>query len=67
MLRSIKSPDGHMKEEIIRAKWTMDGATTLREAAQKLRAYAGQLEKMEAGGWQLVDEVSDDYGTASVS
>jgi hypothetical protein len=48
--------------EIIRAKWTMDGAKTLSEAAEKLRAFAKELEELEGEGWQLEQEVSDDYG-----
>jgi hypothetical protein len=48
--------------ETIRSKWTMDGAQTLAEAATKLRAYAANLEELEREGWQLVGEVSDDYG-----
>jgi hypothetical protein len=50
-------------EEIIRAKWTFDDATTLSEAAKKLRTYADELEEMERKGWQLEAPVEDDYGT----
>jgi hypothetical protein len=49
-------------EEIIRAKWQMDGATTLSEAAEKLRAFADELIQMEKDGWQLTQPVEDDYG-----
>jgi hypothetical protein len=48
--------------DIIRAKWAMDGATTLAEAAAKLRAFADELDRMHAGGYRLEDEVADDYG-----
>jgi hypothetical protein len=51
--------------EIIRAKWTMDGSTTLGEAAVKLRAFADELDRMEADGWQLERPVEDDYGYAT--
>lgn len=47
---------------IIRAKGTMDGATTLPEAAARLRTFAVYLETMEAEGWQLTAPVNDDYG-----
>jgi hypothetical protein len=53
--------------ETIRAKWLMDGAATLSEAAQKLRDYADDLIKMERDGWQLVDVVGDDNGTVERS
>ena len=46
----------------IRAKWTMDGATTLSEAADLLRQTADALIAMEGQGWQLLAPVNDDYG-----
>ena len=48
--------------ETIRAKWTMDGATTLAEAAVKLRQYADYLERLSGDGWELTQPVDDDYG-----
>ena len=47
---------------IIRAKWIMDGATSLAEAAAKVRAFAAELDQMVTDGWELVDEVTDDHG-----
>jgi hypothetical protein len=49
-------------DEIIRAKWTMDGAETLSEAAKMLRDFADHLEELERKGWQLDGPVADDYG-----
>jgi len=49
--------------EIIRAKWTMDGAATLPEAAAKLREKAAELDRMHAEGWRLEGPVEDDYGS----
>ena len=37
--------------EIIRAKWIMDDATTLHEAAGMLRAEADRLEQLHEDGW----------------
>ena len=51
-----------MIEEVIRAKWIMDGAKTLTEAAQRLREEADRLEKLQADGWELTTPVEDDYG-----
>ena len=48
--------------ETIRAKWTMDEAETLLEAAEKLRVYANDLEKMHNEGWRLREPIADDYG-----
>ena len=46
----------------IRAKWTMDGATTLREAASKLRQEADWLEDLANAGFELNAPIQDDYG-----
>ena len=50
------------REILIRAKWTFDGAKTLAEAAQMLRGYAADLEGLSALGFELRDEIVDDYG-----
>ena len=50
------------REILIRAKWTFDGAKTLVEAAQRLRDYAADLEGLAALGFELRDEIVDDYG-----
>jgi hypothetical protein len=49
-------------DSIIRCKWTMDGATTLTEAAAKLHAYADWLLDKESKGHQLTGTIEDDYG-----
>lgn len=48
--------------ESIRAKWSMDGATTLTEAAECLRQYADYLVGREKEGWQLIEPIDDDWG-----
>lgn len=48
--------------QTIRAKHLMDNATTLADAAAKLRKTAEYLEQMETDGWQLTEPVTDDYG-----
>ena len=52
-------------ERTIRAKWVIDEAKTLGEAAARVRQFADNLEAMEAEGWQLVDIIYDDYGFAT--
>lgn len=49
-------------DDVIRAKWVMDGARTLSEAARKLEAFAVELRELEESGWQLAGPVEDDYG-----
>lgn len=49
-------------ELTIRAKWSIDGATTLGEAADMLRKFALWLECTAAEGWELVDPIQEDYG-----
>lgn len=69
----VKKTDAHKKDEteqdfdpeketIVRAKWTIDGAKTLEEAAQKSEAFATELRRLAKDGWELTAPVSDDYG-----
>lgn len=48
--------------ELIRAKWTMDGSTTLDEAAEKLDRFAAYLRDLASKGWTLAEPIADDYG-----
>ena len=48
--------------DIIRAKWVMDGATTLAEAADRLEGFAKYLRELEVDGKQLTGPVENDYG-----
>lgn len=54
--------DDYDDAPIIRAKWIMDDAVTLAEAATKVRLFADLLDEMAAEGWELREPVSDDYG-----
>ncbi|HEV8536415.1 MAG TPA: hypothetical protein VGR87_11985 [Candidatus Limnocylindria bacterium] len=45
----------------IRAKWTMDGARTLQEAAERFRERADELERLARAGFELDHAVEDDY------
>jgi len=45
----------------LRAKWTMDGASTLAEAAAMFRREADELERLAAAGFELDQPVADDY------
>jgi hypothetical protein len=47
---------------MIRAKWILDGAVTLAEAAQKARDFADHLQGLHDQGYILRDPVADDYG-----
>lgn len=49
--------------EMIRAKWLMDDATTLVEAAERLEAEAKRLRQLADEGWTLDGPIDDDYGT----
>lgn len=48
--------------ETIRAKWLMDGAETLQEAADRLRAEADRLSQLHTAGWTLAEPIDGDYG-----
>lgn len=55
-------PSGPQPGDIIRAKWTIDGATTLAEAADRLEGFAARLRDLHQQGWTFVEPVADDYG-----
>jgi hypothetical protein len=49
---------GHL---VMRAKWTMDGATTLAEAAARFRERAKELHELARAGFELEQPVHDDH------
>ena len=59
---AAQNPADEGIEPVIRAKWLMDGATTLAEAATKLREYANELDQLARDGWTLEQPIEDDYG-----
>ena len=61
-LRGYLDEYAEPREILIRAEWTFDGAKTLREAAERLRDYAADLDGLAAIGFELRDEIVDDYG-----
>ncbi len=50
------------REILIRTNWSFDGAKTLADAARRLRDYASDLDSLAALGFELRDEIVDDYG-----
>lgn len=50
------------EHETVRAKWSLDGASTLAKAAQKARGLADWLQGLHDQGYVLEDEIADDYG-----
>lgn len=48
-------------EQIVRAKWTFDGAESIEEMAKMLEQKAALLRDMDDDGWELEQEVQDDY------
>lgn len=51
-------------EIVLRAKWAMDGAESLDEAAGMLRLLADELEALAQAGFHLMCPIEDDYGFA---
>ena len=47
---------------IIRGKWCLDGCRTLQEVIDKLRRDAAAYEELRDAGWELTQQVDDDYG-----
>lgn len=54
--------DEEFENDLVRAKGVMDDATTLAEAAQKVRAFADELQRLHDEGYVLDEPVADDYG-----
>jgi hypothetical protein len=54
--------DEEKMDEIVRAKWTIDGATTLAEAAEMSREFASYLQSLHDSGHVLRHPIEDDYG-----
>lgn len=59
---STEPTGGPRAGDVVRAKWTMDGATTLAEAADRLDGLAARLRALHAQGWTFAEPVTDDYG-----
>jgi hypothetical protein len=53
--------EGALENPDFRTKWLVDGASTLEEAAGRLREFAGHLEQLERDGWQLARPVENSY------
>jgi hypothetical protein len=49
-------------QAMVRGRSAMDGAKSLSEAAEALRALADQLDAAEADGWQLPHPITNDHG-----
>lgn len=62
---SSDEPDDPDQVLTIRAKWRMDGARSLAEAAVMMRSFAMELQGLHDQGWILQGPVEDDYGYCS--
>ena len=51
-------------EILIRAKWLIDGAASLEDAAAKAEKFAAYLRELASEGYELTQPVEDDYGFA---
>jgi hypothetical protein len=60
--RSEEEEEDDENLRIIRAKWVMDGARTLEEAALRLERYAAYIRALRDDGWELRAAIDDDYG-----
>ena len=54
-------PIDRLLDALNTVKWTMDGATTLAEAAARFRERADELDELARAGFELEQPVSDDY------
>lgn len=51
-------------EIVLIARWAMDGAETLAQAAELLRQFAAELDALISAGFHLMGPVEDDFGFA---
>jgi len=63
-MRPPESAGGEPMRMPVRAKWVLDGASSLTEAAQKARDLASWLQDLDGAGYVLEGEIADDYGMA---
>lgn len=55
--------DEHEEENIcIRAKWSIDNASTIDEAIEKLNRFIEYLTSLKNEGWEFREPIQDDYG-----
>lgn len=54
--------DDEEGDETIRAKWSIDRARSLTEAAEMSREFAKHLDGLQAEGWRLRGPIEDDWG-----
>jgi hypothetical protein len=59
-----ESEPSEVEEEniCIRAKWSMDDASTIDEAVIKLNEFIEYLKSLKNDGWELREPIQDDYG-----
>ena len=48
--------------EILRGKWMLDGCCSLAEVGARLQEEIRHVEELQRDGWELREEIADDYG-----
>ncbi|PRW45085.1 hypothetical protein C2E21_6404 [Chlorella sorokiniana] len=51
------------REDILRAKWILDGCSSLAQCRERLGEQIVWLQQLEDEGWELQGTVEEDYGT----
>jgi len=62
----VESPDcaeGAPGSQFLAVKWSLDGASTLAEAAEKARELAASLQALHDEGYILEDDISDGHAS----
>lgn len=61
--QSEELDDEEEEENIcIRAKWSIDDASTIDEAIEKLNRFIEYLRSLKNEGWEFREPIQDDYG-----
>jgi len=64
-ITETESEDDEWNEDnnmTLRAKWALDGASSIDECIEKLNHFIEYLKRIKEEGWELIDPVNDDYG-----
>ena len=63
LVRSDSDTDGDEDWEMpLRGKWMLDGCCSLEDVAECLRERLRHIERLQREGWELREEITDDYG-----
>lgn len=58
----FEEDEGINDDVIIRAKWSLDGCSTIDEIIDRLKEQIESYKQLKEEGWELREKIDDDYG-----